>query len=108
MKRDFELIRKILRDVEDSPALGDSTGFHYDGYDENCVNEHIEILIEAGLLDGQVSRFLGGGGAAHVTRLTWAGHDFLDAMKDEGIWAKAQEAYSSQSAALLLMFCLSG
>jgi len=91
MKRDFDLIRRILSDVEDAPPLKGSRDFQYQGYDDDVVTEHIELLIEAGFLDGHVSRFLGGGGSARVSRLTWAGHDFLDAMKDESIWSKAKE-----------------
>ncbi len=91
MKRDFELIRKILREVEDSDGLSRLTGFEYDGYDKDVVTEHIEILIEADLLRGKVTRYLNGSGSAFVTGLTWAGHDFLDSMKDEGIWSKAKD-----------------
>jgi hypothetical protein len=86
MKRDFELIRTILREVEDVPGLVALTGFTYPRYDENIVTEHMEILIEAGLLRGKVSRYLNSGGHTHVSGLMWAGHDFLESMKDEGIW----------------------
>ena len=32
------------------------------------------------------------GGAAVVSRLTWEGHDFLDAIQDDTIWAKPKES----------------
>jgi hypothetical protein len=91
MRRDFDLIRTILREVEDAPGLAGLTSFTYAGYDDNIVAEHIEILIDAGLLRGKVNRYLGGGASTRVSGLTWAGHDFLESMKDEGIWAKAKD-----------------
>jgi hypothetical protein len=91
MKRDFELVRIILRDMEGAEPMQTYQGFTYDGYEKFVVYEHIELLIEAGLLAGEVHRH-SSGGIPVVTRLTWAGHDFLDAMKDEGIWRKAKES----------------
>lgn len=33
---------------------------------------------------------------AYATRLTWDGHEFLDAAKDQGLWNKARTAVSDQ------------
>jgi hypothetical protein len=90
MKRDIDLVRQILTDMEDAPPMEVHTGFHYDGYDTATVNEHIELLIEAGLLEGKVARS-NSRSVANVTRLTWAGHDFIQSMVDESIWKKAKE-----------------
>jgi hypothetical protein len=91
MERDFDLIRDILQEVQAAPAMTPLTKFHVDGYEDNVVNEHIELLIEAGFLEGKIYKFAGGGSEAIVNRLTWTGHDFLDAMKDDSIWIKAKE-----------------
>lgn len=91
MKRDFELVRKILHDMEAAPPMQTFNAFSYDGYDRSVIHEHIELLIEAGLLSGVVHRN-GFDGFPAITRLTWSGHDFLDAMKDETIWQKANES----------------
>lgn len=91
MKRDFDLIRIILRDMEAAEPMQTYQNFPYDGYEKPTIIEHIELLIEAGLLEGEVHRH-SSGGIPVVTRLTWAGHDFLDAIKDESIWKKAQES----------------
>lgn len=90
MKRDFDLIRRIMIDIERMPAFEQKQSFTYDGYDTATINQHIARLIEAKLVDGtpqttsNQSRVL-------VNDLTWAGHDFLDAMRDDGLWAKAKE-----------------
>jgi hypothetical protein len=90
MKRDFDLIRKIMTDIESMKPFEQQQSFTYDGFDSATINQHIALLIEAGLVDGK----------AHETNqrrhvivedLTWAGHDFLDAMRDDNIWNKAKE-----------------
>lgn len=93
MKRDFDLIRQILREVEASPARTPLAGRpNYEGFDEDTAVEHIDLLIEAGLLQGKITPFLDGGVHVNIQRLTWKGHDFLDAMKDDSIWAQAKES----------------
>lgn len=88
MKRDFDLIRSILLDVEDF-APGDSgTVQDYDGHDQRTVNHHSILLIEAGFLEGAI---VGGGARVIIHKMTWRGHDLLDAMRDESIWKKAKE-----------------
>ena len=89
MKRDFTLIREILKDMESAGPLQQFEGFHYEGRTDAEVNEHIELLLEAGLLKGEVKR-MRDRAIVLVSRLTWNGHDFLDAMKDESLWQKAQ------------------
>lgn len=92
MKRDFELIRKILLEAEGFPP--GTSGFHVnfpDEYSDSLVNEHAEILIDAGLLDGKVLRGAAGLSAVMILKLTWAGHDFLEASRDDTIWAKAKK-----------------
>lgn len=90
MKRDFDLIRLVLKEVEDSKPMEVYSDFQFEGYDSATINEHIELLIEAGLLAGKVARTRGRG-IASVTHLTWAGHDFLQSLRDDTIWKKAKE-----------------
>jgi hypothetical protein len=92
MKRNFTLIRDILSDAQKAEPLSHLRGFSSEGVSEAEIAEHVEILIEAGLLKGEVKRSPGGRTLVLVSRLTWAGHDFLDAMGDESIWARAKES----------------
>lgn len=92
MKRDFDLIRDILLKVEaDEDALG--TGWiklAIEGRDARIVSYHVRLLDEAGLLEAQDLESKG-----HFEwqpkRLTWAGHEFLDAARDEARWEKAKK-----------------
>lgn len=91
MKRDFDLIRSILRDVEDTEPDHHLTGFSYDGTDQKVVDAHVALLIEAGLLDGQRLSVTSGRSPYRINGLTWEGHDFLDSIKDQSVWDKAKK-----------------
>ena len=90
MVRDFDLIRKILIEVQAKPAGIGAISISYDGeYAQGIVNEHVELLIEAGLLKGKVLRGVAGLSAVAIDGLTWDGHNFIDAAENESIWRKA-------------------
>lgn len=92
MKRDIDLIRRILLDVEESEAGTPHMRIFFDGeFTDDVVNAHIELMVDAGLVEGSVTRSTQGIVRANVRRLTWAGHDFLDATRDATIWAKAKK-----------------
>lgn len=87
MKRDRDLIRLLLLQQESGEAMPD-----LDAYPVEVKAHHAAIPIDAGLIEvatqkdrtGQVARF-------HILRLTWAGHDFLDAARNDTVWNKAKE-----------------
>ena len=83
MKRDMDLIRKILITIEEAPP-----GFvKFNGEDAR----HVELMVDAGLLFASIVPAGRGDIYANVERLSWAGHDFLNSMRDETIWRKAKE-----------------
>ena len=91
MIRNFDLIRKILLDVQSSPAGTSPFRVEFPGeYEQSVVNEHVLLLIEAGLLRGRALRATNGIADISVQGLTWSGHDFIDVAKDETLWANAK------------------
>jgi hypothetical protein len=89
MKRDLELIRNILLDVESCPPGQPITGFTYDGKEQPEILEHVVLLTNAEFIEGDVR--LGANGAPHaccIRRLTWKGHEFLDSARDDVLWRK--------------------
>lgn len=53
---------------------------------------HVQLLIDAGLVEGTARRDAKGDfTGAVVSRLTWAGHDFLQSIRDDTLWKKARE-----------------
>lgn len=109
MQRDFNLIRKILLTVESTPAgeMLQSNELAYDGYNSATIAEHVEILIEAGLIHSEdwAPDDETGGTIFLINRLTWQGHDFLANAKNDTIWkkamAEAQEKGTSMSMVIL-------
>lgn len=93
MRRDFDLIRKILIEVANQPAGGSYFSLTFPGeYPDPTVFEHVELLIEARLLEGQVLRSLDLGVSDVAIRgLTWAGHDFIEAIESDTNWAKVKQ-----------------
>jgi hypothetical protein len=91
MKRDFELVRRILEEAESKPAATPGVQISFPGeFPQPDVLEHCELMIKAGLLEGRPLRAMSGLVAVQVTQLTWAGHDFLAATRDATVWAKAK------------------
>lgn len=89
MKRDLDLIRKILLHVEEH----DNLDFAIDAYDEKAIGYHVRLLNQAGLLHAVAQTTLDGNiilqNSGH-TALSWEGHEFLDAARDEGRWKEAR------------------
>lgn len=90
MKLDKELVREILLAVE---AYEEPQGWMtlvIDGRSSNEVSYHVMLLDEAGLLSG-----ISLGGIGHFEwqpkRLTYRGHEFLDAVRDGEVWRRTKE-----------------
>jgi hypothetical protein len=80
----MELVAKLLLAIEEMPA-GDY-GLHYpDGYDNKVVTDHLYIMWDAGLVDAR-DESSSDGRYIVVNRMTWEGHEFLDAVRKGDIW----------------------
>jgi len=83
----MNLIRLLLLKYEGEEPKPDLSA-----YTEAQQVEHSTLLIEAGLVHGQVIE--DGQGmptGTNVLRLTWAGHEFLASARNETIWKKADD-----------------
>ena len=85
MKRDPDLIRTILLAVEAAPGCELLKLPPLAGYQLADVHAHVHLLLEAGLLRTPLPVR-----SEHqpwlVLRLSWAGYDFLDHVRDPQIW----------------------
>jgi hypothetical protein len=89
MRRDLELIRKMLLAIEDAPS-GFAPDLSFEGYPDAQISYHAYLLIDAGLAKGSDVTTMGSEGPeAIITSLTWAGHEFAEAARDEAWWKKA-------------------
>jgi hypothetical protein len=87
MKRDMNLVRLLLLETEGEEPKPDLSA-----YTEEQQVYHSVLLIEAGLVDGMIrTDSVGQPNGTVMRRLTWAGHEFLDAARSDTIWHKAGE-----------------
>ena len=93
MKRDLDLIRKILLKIEDSNVDEALTNIQIEGHEHDETAYHISLLKSAGFIEGEILYGMGSvvPSAYMIFGMTWEGHDFLDACRNEGIWVKAKE-----------------
>lgn len=100
MKRDMDLIRQIVLHVEEH----DNLSFDIPDYDEQVIAYHVRLLVEAGLLHAATATTLDG--RIHLqdvrTALTWPGHEFLDAARDEGRWTEAKRLTKEKAGSITM------
>jgi len=90
MKRNWDLIRKILLIIEDLPRGYAPPELSFEGYSPAQVGYHAWLLIDAGLADGDKLHIHGAEAPEGIIfNLTWAGHDFAEAMRNDTTWNKA-------------------
>jgi len=95
MKRDMDLVRKILFIVEKHPHGFYLQQVNVEEYTPEQIGYHIFLMGEAGLVSAiDTSSMDSESPEAILKNLTWAGYDFLDACRDEGRWNQAKEIFS--------------
>ena len=83
--RDMELIRELLFEIEGGGGVRD-----LEAWSDEAIRRHIHLLVEAGLVHGTAT------GSVTFSGLSWAGHDFLAAIRQDGIWRKITCAFSTR------------
>lgn len=91
MKRDMDLIRRIALEVEDMRYGYVLTDLEEVGVDAATFAMHAIWMQEAGLIDANIQRYISGEPPdVRISRLTWSGCEFVDAIRDDNLWRKAQ------------------
>lgn len=88
MKRDMTLVREILSYLETQPAGKPIQQITVSCDDLATLAEHVSIMIEAGLLDGEVHGDAEQGWFFIINKMTWEGHDFLSTIKNDKVWKR--------------------
>ena len=99
MKRDWDLVRELLFEVEQQCSSGAPIAdgqIKLEGRSDEEISYHLRILIDAGLVQGTEQKYL----QVEVRRLTWEGHEFLDAARDDSRWNRAMETSSKAGAGM--------
>ncbi|MBM0419843.1 DUF2513 domain-containing protein [Aeromonas veronii] len=109
MKRDWDTVRLILTKLEELPdslSTLELFDFYFDEgvnpdddfYDiDNRISYHMALLIEDGLVVGSMDDHVSiNARNFKVVRLTSAGHDFLDSIRQDTVWKKTKETLISK------------
>ena len=89
VQRDMDLIRELLLRIEQDPRTNGKEWVQVDWTGMNHSQEeiayHLGILVQADLIRANVT-----GSMPMVSSLTWDGHEFLDNIKDVGVWRQVK------------------
>jgi hypothetical protein len=102
---DPDLARAILLQVEATLANRTPDEPVIDGYTQDEIYEHIDLLKQARYLDALVSGSSTGPGRifhVHIKGLTWEGHEFLNAARNDTLWKRAKDQVTSKGGAMTL------
>lgn len=91
MNRDMDLVRALMLRAEGVEPMGMAHNVQVEPWSLQEVFEHAEMMTKAGLLKASFSI----GPETHLRGLTWEGHDFLDDIRDDGVWSKVKRSLAS-------------
>ena len=102
MKRDMDLIRDILLSFDETQAARvNKKNLQIEGYTQEQIDFHIEIMEEAGLLYHEIVRptrdghVVGGMRIDMGIRPTMAGYDFAHSVRDNEVWKETKKGAKS-------------
>lgn len=93
MNRDMDLARTLLIQIEEERAPSSLSKIvkKNEGTDLECLRYNLKQLHQAEYIKGNIIEFVSGGYDMHNIELTWKGHDFIDSVRDDEVWAKTKK-----------------
>lgn len=95
MKRDFDLMRKMLLRIEEKSMVPPKTLIVEDFLDlcdnPHIVSLHIGMLNDAGFIEVMGTSYDGDVKDYEIARLTFAGYEYLDAVRNARIWKAVKD-----------------
>jgi hypothetical protein len=88
MKRDLDLIRLLLLEIEKKEEAFSNLDLSVPGYTSDEIDYNLGQIIASRYVDvSALSTPLNGPRICHIRALTPAGHDYLDAVRKSKVWA---------------------
>ena len=91
MKRDMNVIRKLILFCETAENGTGSDDIDLD-VDDDVLDYHLRLMDEAGLIKTQRTN----SGVLFI-RMTWTGHDFADACRDDVVWKRTMRTIAEKT-----------
>lgn len=103
MKRDMDLIRLILLEIEKEYVSTALINLKIDGYDQETIAYHCKILYEKGFVSNYSSQYADNMLYYFaVGALTWDGADYLDSIRDDSHWFKVKKTITDKGLPLMI------
>lgn len=94
MKRDMDLIRRIMLRIEEKADLKHEI-ITLDGEDAERVGHHIDMLYQSGFIDGVRSvSHSRPYGQVLVKDLSWDGHEFIATIRNDSVFGRLKETFT--------------
>jgi|KBSMisStandDraft_5_1062788.scaffolds.fasta_scaffold52733_4 uncharacterized Zn-binding protein involved in type VI secretion len=91
MKRDMELVRKILLAMEADPHGFAADDFTIAGYGQEVIGHHVWLMEQGNLITASATTVQRDGSPVALPgTITWIGHDFLAVVRNDTVWAKVK------------------
>jgi Hypothetical protein (DUF2513) len=101
MKRDMELVRKILLAMEASAHGFAPPDLAIADYDQEVIGHHVWLMEQGDLVTAAATTVYSDlSPVALPATITWAGHNFLAAVRDETVWAKVKTVLKDRGLSL--------
>lgn len=94
MKRDMELVRKLLLHIEEQFIYEplDSTDIVIQGYSMEQIGYHFRIMEQGGLINAIDAGASGDESCYYlIDGITWWGHELLDTIRNDNVWNHTKE-----------------
>ena len=101
MKRDLDLVRQILLQIEELPA-GPPAQYRMSEIEDPVLLAHFELVLASGLVNGKISRSQSvRGDVISISGLTWEGHEWIEMMRSPSVWNETKSQLLDNGGALV-------
>ena len=103
MKRDMDLVRKIILKIEDEYESTALLNIKIEDYTVEQIAAHCKMLYEAGLISSCDIKYANNNiYIFSVGNLTWEGYEYLELIRDDSIWKKVKDTAKNQGIPLMI------
>jgi len=100
MKRDLDLVRQLLLQIEGMPA-GPPAQYRASEIEDPVLLAHFELVLTSGLVNGKISRSQSSrGDVISISGLTWEGHEWIEMVRSQSVWNETKSLLLGTGGAL--------
>ena len=85
IQQDIDLMREIMLRIESTKNLNETPHLKFTDYASDHVDFNLYLLINAGFVEGNVTKTMGGVYVIYVEHLTWDGFELLNSIRHDSI-----------------------